>query len=49
MSTTCAWLDANLLLPYLMGCFYRVCHQVPRHSLFRDEESVLLAQIIEHK
>lgn len=42
-------LDTNLLLPYLMGCFYRVRLQVPRYgSLFSEEEFELLAQIIEY-
>ena len=40
-------LDANLLLPYLMGCFYRVHQEVQRHAAFKEEEFTLLAQIIE--
>lgn len=41
-------LDTNLLLPYFMGCFYRVHQQVPRHGSFKEEEFELLAQIIEY-
>jgi hypothetical protein len=41
-------LDANLLLPYFMGCFYRVNMQIPRHGSFQEDEFELLAQIIQH-
>jgi hypothetical protein len=40
-------LDTNLLLPYFMGCFYRVNLEVPRHGAFKEDEFVLLAQIIQ--
>jgi hypothetical protein len=41
-------LDTNLLFEYLAGCFYRVNQQVARHGGFKEDEFVLLAQIIEH-
>jgi hypothetical protein len=41
-------IDTNLLFEYLTGCFYRVNLQVPRHGGFKEDEFVLLAQIIEH-
>ena len=41
-------LDANLLLPYFIGCFYRVNREVPRHGSFKDDDFELLAQIVEH-
>jgi hypothetical protein len=41
-------LDANLLLLYFKGCFYKANLQAPRHGTFVEEEFVLLAQTIEH-
>ena len=41
-------LDTNLLLPHFIGCFYRSHGQSPKHGAFKEEEFVLLAQIIEH-
>jgi hypothetical protein len=41
-------LDTNLLLPFFMGCFYRVNLQVPRHRAFNEDEFVLLARVVEH-
>jgi hypothetical protein len=43
-------LDTNLLLPYFIGCFYRIHGQAPKHDEFalKEEEFLLLAMIIEH-
>jgi len=41
-------LDTNLLLPYFMGCFYRVNMQLPKPGSFQEDEFDLLAQIIQH-
>jgi rRNA-processing protein FCF1 len=41
-------LDTNLLLPYFTGCFYRIHGQPPQPGPFKEEEFVLLAQIIEY-
>ncbi|HXR07595.1 MAG TPA: hypothetical protein VN765_09715 [Candidatus Acidoferrum sp.] len=41
-------LDTNLLFEYFTGCFYRVNLEVPRHGAFKEDEFVLLVQIIQH-
>jgi hypothetical protein len=41
-------LDANLLHSYLMGCFYRENQPAPNRGAFKEDEFVLLAQIINH-